>query len=105
MLVYNYELFKMHENECIMNMFTRFSNFISDLKPLEKIYTNNELVRNILKHLDQLVHCNILKKKIVKTQVIDLIKRIFRYSSMVKSLQKKVNTSFPIFFILNCYIT
>lgn len=36
MIVYNYELFQMHENEYIMDMFTRLTNTIEGLKSLEK---------------------------------------------------------------------
>ena len=50
-LVYRYELFKIEPNESITNMFTKFIDIINDLKNLEKSYTNNELVRKILRSL------------------------------------------------------
>ena len=51
MLVHQYKLFKIDSTKSITSMFTRFTNIISELKSLEKVYTNNELVRKILKSL------------------------------------------------------
>ncbi|GAV85750.1 LOW QUALITY PROTEIN: UBN2 domain-containing protein, partial [Cephalotus follicularis] len=43
MLVHDYELFSMNENEDIKSMFTRFMNIINALQSLDKTYSNNEL--------------------------------------------------------------
>ncbi|GAV74368.1 UBN2 domain-containing protein, partial [Cephalotus follicularis] len=43
MLVHEYELFVMHDNECISDMFTRFTTIINSLKNLGKSYSNQEL--------------------------------------------------------------
>jgi len=51
MLVHNYELFKMNENESITEMFTRFTNITNSLKGLGKEYSTSENVRKILRCL------------------------------------------------------
>ncbi|GAV58561.1 UBN2 domain-containing protein, partial [Cephalotus follicularis] len=51
MLVHEYELFLMHDNESISDMFTRFTTIINSLKNLGKSYSNQELVRKILRQL------------------------------------------------------
>ncbi|GAV80901.1 UBN2 domain-containing protein [Cephalotus follicularis] len=51
MLVHEYELFMMHDNECISDMFTRFTTIINFLKKFGKSYPNQELVRKILRCL------------------------------------------------------
>ncbi|GAV61060.1 UBN2 domain-containing protein, partial [Cephalotus follicularis] len=51
MLVHEYELFMMHYDECISDMFTRFTTIVNSLKNLGKNYSNQELVRKILRCL------------------------------------------------------
>ncbi|GAV70621.1 zf-CCHC domain-containing protein/UBN2 domain-containing protein [Cephalotus follicularis] len=51
MLVHEYELFVMHDNECISDMFSRFTTIINSLKNLGKSYSNQELVRKFLRCL------------------------------------------------------
>ena len=51
MLVHDYEMFNMKVDEYIPNMFTRFTNIINFLKSLEKSYTNDKMVRKILRSL------------------------------------------------------
>ncbi|GAV90671.1 UBN2 domain-containing protein, partial [Cephalotus follicularis] len=51
MLVHEYELFIMHDNESISDMFIRFTTIINSLKNLGKSYSNQELVRKILRCL------------------------------------------------------
>ncbi|GAV60780.1 LOW QUALITY PROTEIN: UBN2 domain-containing protein, partial [Cephalotus follicularis] len=51
MLVHEYELFFMHDNESISDMFTYFTTIINSLKNLGKSYSNQELVRKILRCL------------------------------------------------------
>ncbi|GAV81324.1 UBN2 domain-containing protein, partial [Cephalotus follicularis] len=51
MLVHEYELFLMHDNESISDMFIRFTNIVNSLKNLGKSYSNQELVRKILRCL------------------------------------------------------
>jgi hypothetical protein len=50
-LVHEYELFCMKSEECISEMFTRFTNIINSLKALGKCYTNVENERKILRSL------------------------------------------------------
>ncbi|GAV85099.1 zf-CCHC domain-containing protein/DUF4219 domain-containing protein/UBN2 domain-containing protein, partial [Cephalotus follicularis] len=51
MLVHEYELFFMHEKESISDIFTRFTTIINSLKNLGKSYSNQELVRKILRYM------------------------------------------------------
>ncbi|GAV69967.1 zf-CCHC domain-containing protein/UBN2 domain-containing protein [Cephalotus follicularis] len=44
-------MFIMHENEDIKTMFTRFTNITNALQALDKVYTNSEMVRKILRCL------------------------------------------------------
>ncbi|GAV77693.1 zf-CCHC domain-containing protein/UBN2 domain-containing protein, partial [Cephalotus follicularis] len=48
---HEYELFLMHDNESISDMFTRFTTIINSLKNLGKFYPDQELVRKILRCL------------------------------------------------------
>ncbi|GAV80504.1 UBN2 domain-containing protein, partial [Cephalotus follicularis] len=47
MLVHEYELFMMHDNESISDMFTRFTTIINSLKNLGKSYTKQELAKDL----------------------------------------------------------
>ncbi|GAV65250.1 zf-CCHC domain-containing protein/DUF4219 domain-containing protein/UBN2 domain-containing protein, partial [Cephalotus follicularis] len=49
MLVHDYEMFTMNENEDIKSMFSRFTNIINALQALDKTYSNSEMVRKILR--------------------------------------------------------
>ncbi|GAV58757.1 zf-CCHC domain-containing protein/UBN2 domain-containing protein [Cephalotus follicularis] len=51
MFVHEYELFMMHNDECISDMFTRFTTIVNSLKNLGKSYSNQELIRKILRCL------------------------------------------------------
>ncbi|GAV85628.1 zf-CCHC domain-containing protein/UBN2 domain-containing protein, partial [Cephalotus follicularis] len=48
---HEYELFIMHNDEFISDMFTRFTTIVNSLKNLGKSYSNQELVRKILRCL------------------------------------------------------
>ncbi|GAV86281.1 zf-CCHC domain-containing protein/UBN2 domain-containing protein, partial [Cephalotus follicularis] len=48
---HEYELFMMQNDECISDMFTRFTTITNSLKNLGKSYSNQELVRKILRCL------------------------------------------------------
>ncbi|GAV76206.1 LOW QUALITY PROTEIN: zf-CCHC domain-containing protein/DUF4219 domain-containing protein/UBN2 domain-containing protein, partial [Cephalotus follicularis] len=48
MLVHEY-MFTMNENEDIKSMFSRFTNIINALQALDKVYSNSEMVRKILR--------------------------------------------------------
>ncbi len=49
--VHQYELFKMQGNETIKEMFTRFTQIVNSLNSLGKTFTNEEMVRKILRCL------------------------------------------------------
>ncbi|GAV78599.1 UBN2 domain-containing protein [Cephalotus follicularis] len=49
MLVHDYEMLTMNENEDIKSMFSRFTNIINALQALDKTYSNREMVRKILR--------------------------------------------------------
>ena len=51
LLVTQYEVFKMAKSEIINQMYSRFTNIINNLKALDKIYTQPELIRKILRSL------------------------------------------------------
>ncbi|GAV82668.1 LOW QUALITY PROTEIN: zf-CCHC domain-containing protein/DUF4219 domain-containing protein/UBN2 domain-containing protein, partial [Cephalotus follicularis] len=51
MLVHEYELFLMHDNENISDMFTRFTTIVNSLKNLGESYSNQELVRKLLRYV------------------------------------------------------
>jgi len=51
MFTHQYELFKMQSDESIKDMFTRFTDITNNLKSLGKTYTNEEMVRKILRCL------------------------------------------------------
>ena len=53
MFVHQYELFKMQADESIKDMFTRFTNITNNLKSLGKSYSNEEMVRKILRCLSK----------------------------------------------------
>ena len=54
MLVHSYELFKMDENETIIEIFTRFTGIINELNALGRIYANFNLVRKLLRCLSRI---------------------------------------------------
>ncbi|GAV61893.1 LOW QUALITY PROTEIN: UBN2 domain-containing protein, partial [Cephalotus follicularis] len=60
MLVHEYEMFTMNENEDIKSMFSRFTNIINALQDLDKIYSNSEMVRKILRSIEEAKNLNVL---------------------------------------------
>ncbi|XP_043700014.1 uncharacterized protein LOC122650685 [Telopea speciosissima] len=50
-LIYEYELFKMLDDESISDMLTRFTNTVNKLKSLGKEYSKAENIRKILRSL------------------------------------------------------
>ncbi|GAV73050.1 zf-CCHC domain-containing protein/UBN2 domain-containing protein [Cephalotus follicularis] len=51
MLVHDYEMFTVNENEDIQSIFSRFTNIINALQALDKTYSNSKMVRKILRCL------------------------------------------------------
>ncbi|XP_059658575.1 uncharacterized protein LOC132304892 [Cornus florida] len=52
-LMHQYELFRMNENESISTMFVRFTDIINGLKHLGRTMTNSDLTRKILRSLPE----------------------------------------------------
>ncbi len=50
-LIYQYELFKIKSDETISQMYNRFVEIIGGIKSLGKTFTNEELVKKILRSL------------------------------------------------------
>ncbi|GAV68363.1 zf-CCHC domain-containing protein/UBN2 domain-containing protein, partial [Cephalotus follicularis] len=61
MLVHEYEMFTMHDNEDIKTMFTRFTNINNALQALDKVYTNSEMLALITRKFKKFLES---KKKI-----------------------------------------
>ena len=51
LLITEYEMFKMKDDESISDMFTRLMQLINHLKTLGKMYTDTELVRRVIRSL------------------------------------------------------
>ncbi|GAV81838.1 UBN2 domain-containing protein, partial [Cephalotus follicularis] len=62
MLVHEYEMFTMNENEDIKSMFSRFTNITNSLQLLDKIYSNSEMVWKILRWSLMTHELSMLKK-------------------------------------------
>ncbi|GAV57659.1 UBN2 domain-containing protein, partial [Cephalotus follicularis] len=78
MLVHEYEMFTMNEDEDIKSMFSRFTNITNALQSLDKIYSNSEMIRNILRwslmthELSMLKHDDDEEKEKRKKKVVAL---------------------------------
>ena len=59
LLVHNYELFSMKENETIVEMITRFTDIVNRLEALEKTYKESEKVMKILRSLPSKWHTKV----------------------------------------------
>ncbi|GAV58565.1 LOW QUALITY PROTEIN: zf-CCHC domain-containing protein/DUF4219 domain-containing protein/UBN2 domain-containing protein, partial [Cephalotus follicularis] len=89
MLVHEYELFLMHDNESISDMFTRFTTIINSLKNLGKSYSNQELVRKISRYL-ALITSQL--KKFLKSQKGE--KALKKFPHHVESSKKEEPTCY-----------
>ena len=59
LLIHNYELFSMKEDESIKDMYARFNDIVTTLEALGKTFTNGERVRKILKSLPRSRECKV----------------------------------------------
>nr|CAN70892.1 hypothetical protein VITISV_039825 [Vitis vinifera] len=59
LLVHNYELFSMKENETIVEMITRFTDIVNGLEVLGKTYKESEKVMKILRSLPSKWHTKV----------------------------------------------
>ena len=96
MFVHQYELFKMQPDKTIKEMFTRFTDITNNLKSLGKMYTNEEMVRKILRCLPK----NKWGPKVIaieeaqdlKTLALDDLLRSFSPMRFIsKKMKKKLN--------------
>ena len=59
LLVHNYELFSMKENETIVEMITRFTDIVNGLEALGKTYKESEKVMKILRFFPSKWHTKV----------------------------------------------
>ena len=59
LLVHNYELFSMKENETIVEIITRFIDIVNSLEALGKTYKKSENVMKILRSLPSKWHTKV----------------------------------------------
>ena len=90
LLVHNYELFFMKENETIVEMITRFINIVNDLEALRKTYKESEKVMKILRTLPSKWHTKVTAiqeaKDLTKLPLEELIGSLISYEI---NLEKK----------------
>ncbi|GKV12014.1 hypothetical protein SLEP1_g23220 [Rubroshorea leprosula] len=103
-LIHMYELFKMKPEESIKEMYTRFNDIVTNLKALDKVYPNQELVRKILRSLSKVWEAKrtaIEEAKNLNTfRLDDLIGNLMTYEIDIKVdggvevVEKKKNVAF-----------
>ncbi|XP_058003997.1 uncharacterized protein LOC131180662 [Hevea brasiliensis] len=90
-LIYQYELFKLKSNETISEMYYRFVEIIGGIKSLGKTFTNEELVKKILRSLPKkwLPKVTSLKdsKDLNKVQLDELLGNLIDYEMTLKREQ------------------
>ncbi|XP_058004001.1 uncharacterized protein LOC131180666 [Hevea brasiliensis] len=106
-LICQYELFKMKSDETISQMYDRFVQIIEDIKSLRKTFTNEELVKKILRSLPKewLPKVISLKdsKDLSKVQLDELLENLIDYEMTLKREQvaepnkAKKNIAFKVF--------
>ena len=88
-----YKLFKMGDRETIIEMYTRFTHIINELKSLGKSFTTKELVRKILRFLPQSWEAKVMAiqeaKDINKISLDELIGNLQTYELRRNSQQKE----------------
>ncbi|RVW18796.1 hypothetical protein CK203_098353 [Vitis vinifera] len=95
LLVLNYEVFSMKENETIVEMITRFTNIVNGLEALGKTYSNkeSEKVMKILRFLPSKWHTKVTviqeAKDLTKLPMEELIGLLMTYEiNLTKKLQE-----------------
>jgi len=88
-----YELFEMVDKETVMEMYTRFTHIINELKSLGKSFTTEELVRKILQFLPQSWEAKVTAiqeaKDMKKISLDELIGNLQTYELRKNSQQKE----------------
>ena len=92
LLVHNYELLSMKENETIVEMITRFTNIVNGLEALGKTYKESEKVMKILRSLPSKWHTKVTSiqeaKDLTKLPMEELIRSLMTYEiNLAKKLQ------------------
>ncbi|KAL6348531.1 hypothetical protein AAG906_013151 [Vitis piasezkii] len=93
LLVHNYELFSMKENETIVEMITRFTDIVNGLEALGKTYKESEKVMKILRSLPSKWHTKVTAiqeaKDLTKLPMEELIGSLMTYEiNLAKKLQE-----------------
>ncbi|MQM18025.1 hypothetical protein Taro_051008 [Colocasia esculenta] len=100
MLVSDYELFIMKSDETISEMFARFMVIINGLRALSKEYSNEELVRKILRSLSPAWHTKATviedSKDLSKIALDELIGSLMTYELNLKRSKEHMLKSKPI---------
>jgi len=95
LLMRKYELFEICDREIIMNMYTRFTHIINELKSLGKTFTTEELVRKILRFFPRRWEAKVMaiqEAKDLKTFSLDeLIGNLQTYELRRNSQQQEEN--------------
>ncbi|MQM04389.1 hypothetical protein Taro_037185 [Colocasia esculenta] len=95
MLVSEYEMFKMNNNETISDMFASFMIIINGLKGLKKEYSESDLVRKILRSLPSSWNTKATviedSKDLSKMKVDELIGSLMTYELNVKRKETDEN--------------
>ncbi|RVX08173.1 hypothetical protein CK203_017679 [Vitis vinifera] len=93
LLVHNYELFSMKENEIIVEMITRFTDTVNGLEALGKTYKESEKVMKILRSFSLKWHTKVTAiqeaKDLTKLPMEELIRSLKTYEiNLTKKLQE-----------------
>ncbi|MQM22472.1 hypothetical protein Taro_055524 [Colocasia esculenta] len=95
MLVSEYEMFKMKNDETILDMFARFMLIINCLKGLKKEYSNSDIVRKILWSLPSSwnIKATVIEdsKDLSKMKLDELIGSLMTYEINVKKKETEEN--------------
>ena len=88
MLVSEYEVFHMKDNESISEMYARLSLITNGLKSLGKNYSEYELIRKILRSLTSVWHTKVTviekSRNLSSTTVDELIGSLMTYELKLK---------------------
>ncbi|MQL82715.1 hypothetical protein Taro_015199 [Colocasia esculenta] len=100
MLVSDYELFIMKSDETIFEMFARFMVIINGIRALGKEYSNEDLVRKILRSLSPVWHTKATviegSKDLSKITLDELIGSLMTYELNLKRSEKHMLKTKPI---------
>ena len=87
-LVQKYELFKMHHDETIAQMFSRFTTITNDLNALGKSFTSTELVNKILRSLPKAFQSKVVAireaRDLSKLSIEELMGSLMTHEIMMK---------------------